>query len=121
MQVFVSASYTTPLSTMKHLFKSEKQIELQFLGMLSLLLLLNSLMTDASSDRFQEMIELQRSHCLCAGMEQVEVEFPCCGQCSCDESCYDMGTCCLVMFTDFQHAQRTFEEQRYVFRLVTKA
>ena len=106
---------------MKHLFVLDNKIELQFLGMLSFLLLLNSLKTDASSDRFQEMAEMQRSHCLCAGMEHEEGESPCCGQCSCDESCYDMGTCCLVMFTDFQHAQRTVEEVRYVFHLVTKA
>ena len=113
MRYFVSAFYESPISIIKHLFELRNQFERQILAMFSLLLLLISLITaTVSPDRFYEMLEIQQSHCPCAGVEGTHSS--CCGRCSCTEGCYYKGTCCLDMFTDFENAQNSLEEVRYV-------
>lgn len=36
----------------------------------------------------------------------------CCGKCSCESNCFDFGTCCLGMYTSFEHGQRVISDSR---------
>ena len=83
--------------------------------MLSTVLLLHSLVFEASASvRFREIVQIQKSHCTCAGTKGWDNTSACCGRCSCDEDCYVQGTCCLEMFHDFHYALMTLQETRYV-------
>ena len=37
----------------------------------------------------------------------------CCGGCSCDESCYLHGSCCLIKYDDFQQGRHYVDNTRY--------
>ena len=98
----------------------------RFSAMLFMVILLHCLMFETSASvrikgqtsqtsasvRFQEIVQMQKSHCTCASTKGLDYTSTCCGRCSCAESCYVQGNCCLEMFNDFQSALMVLDETR---------
>lgn len=97
----------------------------RMVNVLLLVCCLFSLLSSEMVGQFMSAIDWHRSKCpLHTKCNSVYYEFEvsldteeedkdtCCGKCSCESDCFDLGTCCLVMYTSFEHGQKVIAESR---------